>query len=424
MAFFIAERPGKRRTGVLAALFSGFCVSFRNAIVAPQLLTVRTKPMSVNLTKIGIFFDGSYFSGVSSYYLNEHQRHARLSITGIRNYVVQRVAREEGVDSRHCRIVEAHLFAGRISAFDARERETDVLFKERQWDEILQREDVTAHYMPMGLRGEKGIDVSLALECYESVVLKGLDVVVLVTGDGDFVPLVRKLNARGVRAMVLGWSYAFADNSGRQRSSTTSRVLFAEATYPIQMDELIDRYDELSEDERDLIDALFIRRRGDQEDGVQTQPAEDVAPVQFSAPAERAVPTAPVDAAEPTATRSTIRTPQFRVARSRPATRERLERFVQQGFSAGPLASEPEPVLPLASESEPESVRVTGKVIRILDGYGFIESDWGDSSIFFHRSAVVDVSFDQLQLGTAVSYVETEGDRGPVARDIRMRESS
>ncbi|HDR9105457.1 NYN domain-containing protein [Paraburkholderia sp. A3RO-2L] len=373
--------------------------------------------MSAKLTKIGIFFDGSYFSGVNSYYLNEHDRHARLSIAGIRNFVTQRVAREEGVDSRHCRVVEAHLFAGRISASEAREREADVLFKERQWDELLQREDVTAHYMPMGLRGEKGIDVSLALECYESVTLKGLDVVVLVTGDGDFVPLVRKLNARGVRVMVLGWSYAFEGNSGRQRSSTTSRALLSEATYAIQMGDLVDNYDELPEEDRGLIDALFTRRRFDLDDGAAT-------PTRGAAPAEEMPRTAPAEVAAavdlPVA-RSTVRTPQLRGPRTRPASRDRLERFAQQGFSASAVsvpASVPD------SSPEPSTVRVTGKVTRVLDGYGFIESDWGDASLFFHRSSVEDFSFNLLKPGTAVSYVEMEGDRGPVARDIRLHKTA
>jgi cold shock CspA family protein len=67
---------------------------------------------------------------------------------------------------------------------------------------------------------------------------------------------------------------------------------------------------------------------------------------------------------------------------------------------------------------------VTGKVTRVLDGYGFIESDWGDASLFFHRSSVEDFSFNLLKPGTAVSYVEMEGDRGPVARDIRLHKTA
>ncbi|KVP17128.1 NYN domain-containing protein [Burkholderia ubonensis] len=364
--------------------------------------------MSVNLTKIGLFFDGSYFSGASSYYLYQHERRARIGLGGIRNYVTHQVAREEGVAPRHCRIVEAHLFAGRISAYDARERDDDVLYRDRCWDEILQKEDVTAHYLPMGLRGEKGIDVSLALECYEAVTLKGLDVVVLVTGDGDFVPLVRKLNARGVRVMVIGWTYSFLDNSNRERGAAMSRALLAEATYPVRMDELIDSYDSQPDDVRALVDDLFLRRR----DQAETTPAAGESstppPAPEKAPAKMAA-TQPAVAHQPVPPRAP------------PATRASLERFAQQGFSAG--SARPAPTLKVP-EQETRADRVTGRVTRILDGYGFIKSDWGDANPFFHHSEVENSGFDHMQPGTPVSYIEVQGDRGMVAQQIRVLDTA
>lgn len=364
--------------------------------------------MSVNLTKIGVFFDGRYFSGASAYYLHYHERRARISVGGIRNYVTHQVAAEEGVEPRHCRIVEAHLFAGRISAFDARGREDDVLFRERLWDDILHKEDVTAHYMPMGMRGEKGIDVSLALECYEAVVLKGLDVVVLVTGDGDFVPLVRKLNARGVRVMVIGWTYSYVDGSGRERGATMSRTLAGEATYPVRMDELIAGYADLPEAQRGLVDDLFLKRRVDQED----VPTPAAAAAQVS-PAEELPAQPQVNARLPVVTE-----------RSPPASRAALERFAERGFSAGSPSPRPAPRQTPEPDEDDSDDRVTGRVTRVLDGYGFIKGDWGASNPFFHHSEVTDGSFDELQPGTPVSYVEAQGDRGIVAKRIRVLETA
>jgi uncharacterized LabA/DUF88 family protein/cold shock CspA family protein len=364
--------------------------------------------MSVNLTKIGVFFDGSYFSGVSNFYLYEHERRSRIALSGIRNYVARQVAREEGIEPRHCRIVESHLFAGRISAYDARERDADVLFRERQWDEILQKEDVTAHYLPMGMRGEKGIDVSLALECYEAALLKGLDVVVLVTGDGDFVPLVRKLNARGLRVMVIGFTYSFIDNGGRERGATVSRALLNEATYPVQMDELIDRYDQLSEAEQALVDDLFLKRRPEAEEAPEPAAAP---PTKVDTPAPlAAAPAAPEAAVRE---RADVGAVVF-VDRGPPASKDSLERFAKKGFANGAGAAE-EPA---------REERITGRVIRVLDGYGFIQSDVTDRTPFFHHSEVRKRGFDHIQPGTPVSFVETQGDRGPVAKDIRLIEDA
>jgi len=372
--------------------------------------------MSVNLTKLGIFFDGSYFSGVSSYYLHHHERRARISLNGIRNYVTHHVALEEGVSPRHCRIVESHLFAGRISALDARERDDELLFRERQWDDILQKEDVTAHYLPMGLRGEKGIDVALALECYEAVTLKGLDVVVLVTGDGDFVPLVRKLNARGVRVMVAGASYSYLDHGGRERAATVSRALLAEATYPVQLDERIERYAGLPEDERQLIDGLFLKPRRCEPEDATPSVAQDapVAPAPDVRTEERAPAPAskePVNVVESGPPRARRAKPAA-VNAGPPASRNALERLAQKGFANGAGG---------AQETSAEE-RITGRVIRVLDGYGFIQSHASDATPFFHYSEVAKRGFDHIQPGTPVSFVQVKGDRGPVAKSVRLVE--
>jgi cold shock CspA family protein len=83
-------------------------------------------------------------------------------------------------------------------------------------------------------------------------------VVVLIAADGDYVPLVRKLNALDVRVMVLGWDFEFTTEDGKLRETKTSQKLLNEATYPILMNKIIDDRS-LIEDE--LIDNLFVQRR-------------------------------------------------------------------------------------------------------------------------------------------------------------------
>lgn len=45
-------------------------------------------------------------------------------------------------------------------------------------------------------QGEKGTDVALAVDALQTVLDDKIDVAVLVTGDGDFVPLARAMNKR------------------------------------------------------------------------------------------------------------------------------------------------------------------------------------------------------------------------------------
>lgn len=195
-----------------------------------------------DLLRIGVFYDGTYFSHVSNYYLYEHERKARISIAGLHEFVREEIAQQEGVDKRFCQIVDAHYFRGRLSAKLAQAQ--DSLYRERQFDDVLIREGVTMHLLPVsadpnGEISEKGIDVWFALEAFELAVHKRFDVSVLLTGDGDFVPLVRKLNTLGTRVMLLAWDFDF-QRDGRSHGTRTSQVLINEVTYPVMMSDVID----------------------------------------------------------------------------------------------------------------------------------------------------------------------------------------
>lgn len=193
------------------------------------------------LLRIGVFYDGNYFSHVSNYYMYEHERRARISITGLHEFVREEVAQQEGIDRRFCQIVDAHYFRGRLSAKQADAQNS--LYRERQFDDVLIREGVTMHFLPVsdsaGELSEKGIDVWFALEAFELAVHKRFDVSVLVTGDGDFVPLARKLNTLGTRVMLLAWDFEYA-RDGHMHATRTSQVLINEVTYPVMMSDAID----------------------------------------------------------------------------------------------------------------------------------------------------------------------------------------
>lgn len=194
--------------------------------------------MDTKLTRIGVFYDGSYFSHVSNYYCYDHQRRARISISGLHDFIREEVAKNEQADARYCRIVDAHYFRARVSAADAQDR--DVLYRERVFEDVLINEGVTTHFLPSTPRGEKGIDVWFALEAFELAIYKKFNVVVLVAGDGDYVPLVRKLNTLGTRTMVTAWDFKTSGVDGQERETRASQFLINEVTYAVMMDGIID----------------------------------------------------------------------------------------------------------------------------------------------------------------------------------------
>jgi CspA family cold shock protein len=50
-------------------------------------------------------------------------------------------------------------------------------------------------------------------------------------------------------------------------------------------------------------------------------------------------------------------------------------------------------------------------------GFGFIEGDRGD--IFFHHSAVVGTTIEELREGQSVEYEEGRGPKGPRAENVK-----
>jgi uncharacterized LabA/DUF88 family protein/cold shock CspA family protein len=211
-----------------------------------------------DLVRIGIFYDGYYFYKVSNYYKYEHVRKSRISIAGLHDFIRYEIASMLKIeDIRHCQIIDAHYFKGRSSAKEMGEK----VQSERIFEDILMRENIVTHYLPLRFSEnntwqEKGIDVWLALEAYELAIYKRFDVLVLVAGDGDYVPLVRKLNTLGTQVMLISWDYSYYNENGMVSETRTSRQLLEEVMYPVVMHERIDR-----ESTSEIVQNLFVREK-------------------------------------------------------------------------------------------------------------------------------------------------------------------
>ena len=80
---------------------------------------------------------------------------------------------------------------------------------------------------------------------------------VLVAGDQDYVPLVRKVNGLGTRVMVLGVDVEYQDQNGVPRYQKTSQRLIDEASYTVMLTEEVDS--KTAKGDR-IIDGIFQRR--------------------------------------------------------------------------------------------------------------------------------------------------------------------
>lgn len=318
--------------------------------------------MNDRLTKIGVFYDGNYFLHVSNYYNYDHPRRARVSIAGLHRFIEARVANDAGQPG-NARIVDSHYFRGRLNAMEAQQRGS-VLYYDRVFDDILMSSGVNTHYSPLrtshGRRGEKGIDVWLALEAFESAMLRQLDVVVLIASDSDYVPLVRKLHGLGCKVLVMGWDFEFTTDNGTRMITRTSQELLEAASHPILMNDLIDS--PASSGEKDLIDGIFVASNPDKKRKEISSAGETKAP-------------------------------------EKPAKKVVLE----------------EP-----SEGAPGD-RLESEIFSLKNGYGFIK--YPPNNLFFHHSTIENADFSELYVNDHVAYTLAHNDRGQlVALEVELLE--
>ncbi|MFN4146266.1 MAG: NYN domain-containing protein [Runella sp.] len=330
-------------------------------------------PKTHQLTRIGVFYDGNYFLHVSNYYNYTHERRSRISINGIHDFIRQKVAELEGSTPRLCQIVDAHYFRGRLPAGEASQR-GDLLYYERVFDDILMSEGVTTHYLPvrsvLGKKYEKGIDVWLALEAFELAFYKRFDVLVLIAADGDYVPLVRKLNTLGTRVMVLGWDFEFTDEEGYRFNTRTSQDLLEEVAYPIAMHDIINGTNEA------LISRLFVPRLKNK----VPHKTEDTPPKPLEKDTETTL-----------------------------MVSESLEENLSNSAS-GDISSS-------------DQNRYESFILSLKEGFGFIK--YPPNNVFFHYTSLRDYDFNDLEVGQKVIFSLGEREDGrAVGYDIRVLESS
>ncbi|GAB4037701.1 NYN domain-containing protein [Spirosoma jeollabukense] len=334
--------------------------------------------ISSRLTRIGVFYDGNYFLHVSNYYNYSHERRSRISISGLHAFIRRQVAEEEGVNERLCQIVDAHYFRGRLNAHEANQRGNQ-LFYDRLFDDILMSEGVVTHYLPVktyqGYRQEKGIDVWLALEAFELAQYKKFDVVVLITSDGDYVPLIRKLNTLGSRIMVLSWDFEFLNEQGEKQVTRTSQDLLEEVSYPVGMHGLID---DRSRRNDTVIQNLFVK--------AQTRPTFTAAPANGSTYSNT------------------------------------FSHGIDTGESYEGYLPSDEPNYNVADtalvDDDPEGRKIS--TIRSLKtGYGFV--NYPPNNLFFHYTSLIDTDFNELQVDDEVEFTLGQNAEGKdIAVDVRL----
>jgi len=63
---------------------------------------------------------------------------------------------------------------------------------------------------------------------------------------------------------------------------------------------------------------------------------------------------------------------------------------------------------------------MNGVIKRLTDkGFGFIAPEGQDKDVFFHSSALVDVTYPELKVDDAVTFEVEDSEKGPRAKNVR-----
>ena len=64
---------------------------------------------------------------------------------------------------------------------------------------------------------------------------------------------------------------------------------------------------------------------------------------------------------------------------------------------------------------------MNGKIKTKTDkGFGFISREGEDKDLFFHSNDLNGVTFDELQIDTAVTFDVVDSDKGPKAENVQL----
>jgi uncharacterized LabA/DUF88 family protein len=155
------------------------------------------------ICRIGVFYDGSYFQYAQKYLYHKRDL-GWIRFRPLHELLQEYVRSREQTYVTH-RVVYAAWFQG---LFSSKQGEDHHLRTDRNLHHDLMHAGIQIKYLPMAQNNrEKGVDVALAVDALQVGINGQMDVAVLVSGDGDLVPLVGALMQQGVRVVVAYFEY-------------------------------------------------------------------------------------------------------------------------------------------------------------------------------------------------------------------------
>ncbi|UCE67994.1 MAG: NYN domain-containing protein [Candidatus Zixiibacteriota bacterium] len=181
------------------------------------------------MCRIGVFYDGSFFSCAQRYFAYAREM-GWLQFQPFHD-LIQSTMRDKEQGFASYKVVYAGWYQG---LFKSTKASFEQLKLDRNRHHDLMHAGIEAKFLPMSeTEGEKGIDVAMAVDVLQVANDGDIDIAALVTGDGDFIPLVRAIMKYGIRVMAVYFEF----DEGDHKSYINERLLRA-CNYAINVNAL------------------------------------------------------------------------------------------------------------------------------------------------------------------------------------------
>lgn len=201
--------------------------------------------------RVMAFYDGNYFKQGQLYFRYKEQR-GWFSLPELHALFEKYVASKTKSPVETTKMVGAHYYDGRATtkAVDAKQLE-----KERDFEMALIGAGIVPHYLavnekpkpnspvdnPEYVLAQKGVDVKLALDVLDFAHEDRFDVSILITGDADFVPLIRKATSIGKQVLVAHFEIEPWVDSRKidHRPTYAAKALIEAASYSLNFNTIV-----------------------------------------------------------------------------------------------------------------------------------------------------------------------------------------
>ena len=193
---------------------------------------------SDSVLRVGFFLDGYTLKKVNEYYSKYHRFHARLDFRELKQWVRDYVAKlfhKEGIPVE----LESHYYHPYARFTDVAEAPEDG--KLDRFEKQLVRAGFEFHYnLPEKVAG-MGPNMLLVEDAYLYAYYRKIDVLVLLSTQGQYSTLPERLKREGVPTLLMGWNFMYEkeDSTVYWRTDSCLRELCG---YYVAMDQVAEKY--------------------------------------------------------------------------------------------------------------------------------------------------------------------------------------